>query len=202
MIKESCCSSLAAVRSAVQRGTSRIELCERLEVGGVTPSRALIEGALDLAGDIPVNVLIRPRGGNFVYSSDEMQTMLASIGLCRELGVNGVVIGALLPDRKIDKDTTRLLLQAARPLAVTFHRAIDESADYFEALEDVIDLGIERILTSGHAENAWEGRFRLQKAVRQAAGRTVVMPGCGVTPENLPALAVFTQAEEFHGSRL
>ena len=202
MIIETCCPSLGSVKTAVSRGTSRIELCEKLEIGGVTPSMDMIESALEIAGKTPVNVLIRPRGGDFVYSEAEAAQMLESISLCKEIGVNGVVIGALLPDGNVDKELTLRLADAARPLHVTFHRAIDESKNYMQAIQDVISIGIERILTSGHSGNAYEGRFMLREAVELAAGRTVIMPGCGITDDNLEEIARVTGASEFHGSRI
>lgn len=233
---EVCCPSLEAVARAVAAGADRIELCERLEVGGVTPSEALIRNALAVAGKVPVNVLIRPREGDFVYSEEETAQMLESIALCKSIQadgaaagrgtnqrVSGVVIGALSPDGSVDMALMRQLVAAARPaaarpatarpaaarpaaalrpLGITFHRAFDECSDPFAALEDIISLGIDRILTSGHCVNAWEGRFILKELVERAAGRIVIMPGCGITPANLPEIAAITAATEFHGSRI
>lgn len=219
---EVCCPSLEAVARAVAAGAGRIELCERLEVGGVTPSESLIKNALAVAGTVPVNVLVRPREGDFVYSEEEAAQMLESIELCRALGASGVVIGALRSDGSVDMSLMRRLLAAARPVAarpvsqsvaaqpvaalrplsVTFHRAFDECSDPFAALEDIISLGIDRLLTSGHCANAWEGRFILKELVERAAGRIVIMPGCGITPANLDEIAAITAATEFHGSRI
>ena len=199
---ESCCPSLEAVRRAAEAGTDRIELCEDLSCGGVTPSEELIRAALSVAGKIPVNILVRPRAGDFVYSRAEVDQMLDSIRLCKRLGVNGVVLGALTPEGKVDTDTMRCLLRQARPLSVTFHRAFDQCQDPAAALEDIIGLGIERLLTSGHCVNAYEGRFALKRLVEQAAGRIIIMPGCGITPSNLEEIASVTGAAEFHGSRL
>lgn len=235
---EVCCPSLEAVAGAVAAGAGRIELCERLEVGGVTPSESLIKDALAVAGVVPVNVLVRPREGDFVYSEEEAAQMLESIELCRALGASGVVIGALRRDGSVDMSLMRRLLAAARPVAarpaaarpaaarpaaaaasataavdpagpgdlrplsVTFHRAFDECSDPFAALEDIISLGIDRLLTSGHCANAWEGRFILKELVERAAGRIVIMPGCGITPANLDEIAAITAATEFHGSRI
>ena len=225
---EVCCPSLEAVARAVAAGAGRIELCERLEVGGVTPSESLIKNALAVAGTVPVNVLVRPREGDFVYSEEEAAQMLESIELCRALGASGVVIGALRSDGSVDMSLMRRLLAAARPVAarpaaaaasataavdpacpgvlrslrVTFHRAFDECSDPFAALEDIIILGIDRLLTSGHCANAWEGRFILKELVERAAGRIVIMPGCGITPANLDEIAAITAATEFHGSRI
>ena len=199
---ESCCPSLEAVRRAVQAGAGRIELCEDLSCGGVTPSEELIRASLAVAGQIPVNVLVRPRAGDFVYSRDEVRQMLDSIAICKQLGVNGVVVGALTQEGKVDAETMRLLLTRARPLAVTFHRAFDVCQDPASALEELIGLGIERLLTSGHCANAFEGRFALKRLVEQASGRIVIMPGCGITPSNLAEIASVTGASEFHGSKL
>lgn len=213
--REVCCPTIEAVSKAVAAGADRIELCEWLEVGGVTPSEQLIKDALVVAGSVPVNVLVRPRGGNFVYSEEEAGEMLESIALFKAIGtdraadgrkaelrVNGVVIGALRPDGSVDMALMRRLVAAARPLSITFHRAFDECRDPFEALEDIISLGIDRLLTSGHRADAWEGRFILKELVGRAAGRIVIMPGCGITPANLPELAAITGATEFHGSRI
>ena len=199
---EACCPSLDSVRHAVEAGANRIELCERLEVGGVTPSEDLIRAARQAAGSIPVNVLIRPREGNFVYSEAEVGQMLHSIGLCKELGVNGVVIGALTPAGAVDQATTARLISAARPLSITFHRAIDEAADILAALEDIIALGADRILTSGGSPTAYEGRFVLRDLIARAAGRITIMPGCGVRPGNIDEIASVTGAAEFHGSSI
>jgi copper homeostasis protein len=200
--------------TARRSGAARIELCSNLSVGGVMPSESLIrETLLALAEDaIPVNVLVRPRSGDFVYSEEEIQETLAGIEMCKRLSVsdsagrehrvNGVVIGALRPDGGIDVATMRRLMAAARPLQVTFHRAFDECADVEQGLEDVIALGCERLLTSGHAPDAFAGRFTLARLVRQAAGRLVILAGRGVRPHNIAAIASASSAPEFHSSTL
>lgn len=199
---EVCCPSLESVRRAVQAGANRIELCERLEVGGVTPSLQLIADALAAAGEIPINVLVRPREGDFVYSSKEVDEMIDSIRFCKLSGVNGVVIGALTADGDIDLDLMKTLVREARPLEITFHRAFDQCRDVKTALEDVISLGVERLLTSGHCIDAYEGKYALKELVKLASGRIIVMPGCGITSANLEDIASVTGASEFHGSRL
>lgn len=201
---ETCCPDINAVRRALDAGTDRIELCEDLSTGGVTPSEELLRQALILASSrgVPVNVLVRPRGGGFVYSGSEIQQMIADIRLCKRLGVNAVVLGALREDGSVDTETMRRLIGEARPLSVTFHRAFDACADPESALEEIIALGCERLLTSGHEADAFTGRFRLADLVRRSRGRIIVMPGCGITPDNLPLLAAATLATEFHGSRL
>ena len=198
--REACCPSLEAVRAAFRTGARRIELCERLEIGGVTPSEELLRAAL-AATPLPVNVLIRPRGGDFVYDEAEVQAMLESIRLCRALGAHGVVIGALTPSGAVDLPVMRRLVAAAKgDLSVTFHRAFDETSDPLAALEDVIALGCDRLLTSGHAPDAFAGRALIGALVRQAAGRIVVMAGCGVRPGNIAEIVRETGAPEFHSS--
>lgn len=199
---EACCPDLESVRTAVQAGAGRIELCEELAVGGVTPSETFLRQALDVAGDVPVNVLVRPRGGNFVYTPDEVEQMLRSIRMCRAAGANGVVIGALLADGSVDIGTVSRLVREADGLDITFHRAFDDSTDLAKALEDIIRLGIKRVLTSGGCPTAYLGRFVLRDLVLQAAGRITIMPGCGVLPSNLNEIATITAATEFHGSKL
>ncbi|MBQ9660788.1 MAG: copper homeostasis protein CutC [Bacteroidales bacterium] len=197
--REACCPSLEAVLAAGRTGARRIELCGRLEIGGVTPPEELLRAAL-AATMLPVNVLVRPRGGDFVYDEAEVQAMLAGIRLCRTLGANGVVIGALTRDGRVDLPVMRRLIAEARPLQVTFHRAFDETADPLAALEEIISLGCGRLLTSGHAPDAFAGRFLIGKLVRRAAGRIVVMAGCGVRPGNIAQIARETGAPEFHSS--
>ena len=199
---EACCPDLSSVRTAVQAGAGRIELCEELGIGGITPSETFLRQALDVTGDVPVNVLVRPRGGNFVYTPDEVEQMLRSIRMCRAAGANGVVIGALLADGSVDIGTVSRLVHEAEGLDITFHRAFDESADLAKALEDIIGLGIKRILTSGGCPTAYLGRFVLRDLVLQAAGRITIMPGCGVLPSNLDEIAAVTGSHEFHGSKL
>ena len=197
--REACCPSLEAVHAAARTGARRIELCERLEIGGVTPSESLLRAAL-AATALPVNVLVRPRGGDFVYDETEAQAMLAGIARCRALGADGVVIGALTPSGAVDLPLMRRLIAAARPLSVTFHRAFDESADPLAALEDIIALGCDRLLTSGHAPDAYAGRALIGELVRRAGGRIVVMAGCGVRPDNIARIARDSGAPEFHSS--
>ena len=200
---EACCSSLEAVRDAGRIGARRIELCERLDVGGVTPSEGLLRAALN-ESPLPINVLVRPREGNFVYSEEEIEAMLESIRLCGQLGVNGVVVGALKPDGSVDFDVTGPLVSEAKSygLSVTFHRAFDECIRPFEALEGIISLGCDRLLTSGQAPDAYAGREMIGALVRAAAGRIFVMAGCGVRPGNIAAIATSSSAQEYHSSWL
>ena len=200
--REACCPSAEAAGIAAKNGASRVELCESLEIGGVTPSQKMIEQVLKENPGVCVNVLVRPRGGDFIFSEDEIQTMLKDIRLCKSLGVNGVVIGALRPDGGVDMACMRRLIEEARPLSITFHRAFDECSDVRDCLEDVIALGCDRLLTSGHEKNALEGRFTIAELVKQAAGRIIIMAGCGVRPSNINIIAESTKAEEYHSSTL
>ena len=200
--REACCPSAEAAGIAAKNGASRVELCESLEIGGVTPSQKMMEQVLKENPGLCVNVLVRPRGGDFIFSENEIQTMLKDIRLCKSLGVNGVVIGALRPDGGVDMACMRRLIEEARPLSITFHRAFDECSDVRDCLEDVIALGCDRLLTSGHEKNALEGRFTIAKLVKQAAGRIIIMAGCGVRPSNINIIAESTKAEEYHSSTL
>ena len=220
---ETCCTTLEQARSAESRGAGRIELCVDLSVGGVTPPRDLIRDVV-ASLTIPVNVLIRPDrhsrldrepqtpdpvgdGGfsaaDFVYDEVDLQQMIEDIGYCKSVGVAGIVVGALTPEGAIDRAAMRRLIAAAGPLPVTFHRAFDVcTTDPFIALDQIIALGCTRLLTSGQAPNAWDGRGVLALLVRRAGRRLVVMPGCGVKPDNLAALAAITHATEFHGTAI
>lgn len=201
-ILEACCGTAAKAQKAEMGGAARIELCEQLEIGGVTPSESNIRETLSACHTAKVNVLIRPRGGDFVYDRAEVEEMLASIRLCKSLGVNAVVIGALDRDGQVDKEITAELIAEARPLKVTFHRAFDECADPARALDDIIGLGCDRLLTSGHEATAYDGRFRIAELVRQAAGRIVIMAGCGVRAGNIDEIERDSHADEFHSSSL
>ena len=195
---EVCCADLQSVRAAVEGGAHRVELCQALEVDGLTPSEAMIESAINMG--IPVQVLIRPREGNFVYDKDEVQGMLKDIRLARRLGANGVVIGALKSDGSIDEETVRRLVDEAEDLSITFHRAFDVCAKPLEALEQIISLGCHRLLTSGQAPTAEQGIPMLKKLVEQAAGRIIIMPGSGVNLQNTHRILSETGAHEIHGS--
>lgn len=196
---EVCCVSAADAAEAQAGGAGRIELCENLAVGGVTPSRELIEEVMKLSS-IPVNVLIRPREGDFVYSEEEEARMVREIEMCGNLGVNGVVIGALRGDGTVDTGMIKRLMEVARPLSVTFHRAFDRCSGPFEALEEIVALGCDRLLTSGQMESSYDGRFLLAELVRRAGDRIVVMPGGGIRPSNIVQIADLTEAREYHSS--
>ena len=196
---ESCCTDVEQIRRAQEAGARRIELCEKLAVGGVTPSAELLKAAISVA-KVPVNVLVRPRGGDFVFSAAEADTMLRDIELCREAGAAAVVIGALDSRGDVDMPLMRRLCDAASGMSVTFHRAFDVCADPLAAFEDVLALGCDRLLTSGHESDAFKGRFFIAELVERAAGRIIVMPGCGVRRSNIARIVADTGAVEFHAS--
>jgi len=195
---EVCCADLQSVRAAAEGGAHRIELCQALGLDGLTPSAGMIESAIDMG--TPVQVLIRPREGDFVYSQDEVLCMQRDIRQARRMGANGVVIGALKPDGSIDEEAVRRLVGEAEGLSITFHRAFDVCANPLEALEKIISLGCHRLLTSGQAPSAEQGIPLLKRLVEQAAGRLIIMPGAGVSPQNAHRILSETGANEIHGS--
>ncbi|HET9708635.1 MAG TPA: copper homeostasis protein CutC [Gemmatimonadales bacterium] len=183
---EACVDSVESALSAQAGGADRVELCDNLLEGGTTPSAGVI--ALCCARlRIPVHVLIRPRGGDFVYSDLELDVMRRDIAVARQHGAQGVVFGILLPDGAIDVPRTGALVAAARPLRVTFHRAFDFTADPDQALDDLIALGVDRLLTSGQAATALDGTGILARLVRRAAGRIAIAAGGGLSEENVLA---------------
>lgn len=195
---EVCCGDLQSVRAAIEGGAHRVELCEALELDGLTPSEAMMESAIGMG--IPVQVLIRVREGDFVYSKDEICKMRNDIRLARKHGAAGVVIGALMPDGSIDEEAIRCMMDEAEGLSVTFHRAFDVCRKPEEALEKIISLGCHRLLTSGQATTAEQGIPMLKKLVEQADGRIIIMPGAGVNPQNASRILEETGALEIHGS--
>ena len=178
-----------------------MELCSALSLGGITPSYGFIEMARKRL-KIDVNVLIRPRQGDFLYDSDEIAVMIRDIIACAQMGVNGVVIGALDPYGNVDMDACRAMVAVAKHhgLSVTFHRAIDRSCNIMAALEDVISLGADRILSSGGKRTSYEGLEVLAKMNEAAAGRIIIMPGGGVNAGNIKEILEVTGAGEIHFS--
>lgn len=194
---EACVGSVESALAAERGGAKRVELCENLLEGGTTPSTGSIEVALSKLS-IDVNVMIRPRGGDFLYSGVELEIMKKDVFRARVLGAAGIVAGALTPDGKIDRPIMRMLKTAAGELSFTCHRAFDMVADPLEALEELVDLGVDRVLTSGHRPSAQEGTGLLSLLVEKAADRIIVMPGVGIDETNLPSLIEQTGAREFH----
>lgn len=200
MILEICCDSIDSVRAAAEGGARRVELCSALGEGGVTPSAGLMRQARLVPG-INMHVLIRPRGGDFVYDKAEVDCMVDDVRVAVDTGADGVVIGALLPDGSIDTDVCRRLIEAAGCCRnITFHRAFDLCRDPFKSLEDIIALGCNRLLTSGQARSAEAGMPLLRRLNDQAAGRIVILPGGGVSPANAAAILRGTGCRELHGS--
>ena len=195
---EVCCGDIQSVRAAKEGGAHRIELCRALDVDGLTPSEEMMQEAIDMG--IPVQVLIRPREGDFVYDETEVQTMLKDIRLAKKLGANGVVIGALRPNGSIDEDIIRRLVRASEGLSITFHRAFDVCTKPLEALEQIISLGCHRLLTSGQAATAEQGIPLLKRLVERSSGRIIIMPGAGVNVNNAHKILSETGANEIHGS--
>ena len=198
---EVCANSLASALAAQEGGAVRVELCENLKEGGTTPSAGQILLARKLL-HIKLYVLIRPREGDFLYNDLEYQIMLADIRYCIEAGCDGVVIGMLNADGTIDKVRCLEMVRLAKQwgLGVTFHRAFDMCADQLQALEDIIEIGCERILTSGGKSTAMEGATAINHLVEQAAGRISIMPGSGVSEANVTDLVHFTGVTEVHSS--
>jgi copper homeostasis protein len=197
VILEACVDSVESALAAQAGGADRVELCEGLLEGGTTPSAGLIEVCRERLR-IPLHVLIRPRGGDFVYSDVETEVMRRDIALARRFGAQGVVLGALRPDGTVDVERTRELIGAARPLSVTFHRAFDFSPDADAALDALIALGVDRVLTSGQAASAVEGTQTLARLVMRAAGRIAILAGGGLSEENLAAVIVGSGVREVH----
>jgi copper homeostasis protein len=189
--------SVEAAAAAERGGADRIELCDNLSVGGLTPQAALIR-AVRQQIEIPIFVMIRPRAGDFVYSPAEFAQMKKSIAAAKASGASGLVLGILKPDRSVDIDDTCELVDLAQPLPVTFHRAFDASPDLSQALEDVVRSGASRILTSGGAASAPEGSGNIRMLVAAAGERVTIIPGAGINAGNILQLAAATRAREFH----
>jgi copper homeostasis protein len=196
---EIAANSVASALAAQKGGADRIELCENLGDGGTTPSYGTIAISRDRL-QIPVYVLIRPRAGDFLYAAAEVEVMCRDIEICVRLGCDGVVVGALDADGAIDMVVCRELIATAGSLGVTFHRAFDAARDSETALETVIALRCERVLTSGGHNSAPEGAESIAALIRQADGRIAIMPGGGIDLRNLPELARRSGAREFHAS--
>ena len=197
-IYEACVGNYVEAIEAEKRGANRIELCDNLMQDGTTPSYGTIKLAVKKT-NIPVIVIIRPRGGNFEYSSDEVEIMKEDIKVCKKLG--GVVIGAL-KGKEIDLETIEALLQECEGLSVTFHMAFDEIEDKYKAIDKLAELGINRILTKGGKADAIEGKDELKAFSEYANGRISIMPGKSVTKENRDYLLEYTNTVEIHGSKV
>ena len=198
-VTEICVDTLEAAQTAARGGATRVEFCSALAEGGLTPSLGLVALARETVS-VPIHVMVRPRAGNFVYSHDELSSMERDIDLFKDAGIDGVVLGLLTPAGTIDVGRTRQLVERARPMAVTFHRAFDECADLTRALEDVIVSGATALLTSGGAPSLALGATRVAELVRLAGGRLEMIGGAGVTIENAAGLWRSTGVAAMHAS--
>jgi copper homeostasis protein len=189
--------TLEGAMAAERGGADRIELCGDLSVGGVTPSPELMLKTRTSVA-IPIFAMIRPRAGNFVYSDEDLAVMRSSIKLAKQLQMNGVVLGILTAESRIDVERTRELVKLAKGMNVTFHRAIDETPDLLVALEDVVQTAASRILTSGGKRTALEGAATITEMVSQSRGRVTILPGAGINAENAAEVLRKTGASEIH----
>lgn len=196
---EICTNSVKSCLEAQKGGAYRVELCAGIPEGGTTPSYGDISLARELL-KIKLNVIIRPRGGDFLYSDLEHRIMLKDIEIAKKLGVDGVVFGCLTPNGDIDMKRNSELMEAAEGMSVTFHRAFDMCRDPFESLEKIIELGCDRILTSGQQPKAEMGFDLIKQLVDLAGDRIIIMPGSGVNDQNIAKIASATGAKEFHFS--
>lgn len=198
MIKEACVESLIDAIEAEKRGADRIELCDNLSQGGTTPSYGTIKLALSIL-KIPVFPIIRPRGGDFYYTPAEIEVIKEDIKICKSLGVKGIVLGILTADKKIDFKTLAEFMELAKPMEVTFHKAIDELEDPTLVIDELINLGVKRILSSGTKPTALEGRDILNKMIEKAGDRLTIVVAGKVTKEILPEVSSLISAKEYHG---
>jgi len=201
IVKEVCVESFEEAVRAVDAGATRIELCENLSEGGTTPSYGTIRKCLDKLS-VPVMVMIRPRGGNFIYSRDEFEIMQEDILLCKELPVTGVVFGLLDEKGNIDEAKTLSLVQLARPMQVTFHKAIDKAVNILESVALLKEIGVERILSSGGQPTAFEGRETLNRMTELASPQLTIIVAGKVTHENFEEIRKIIPSSEYHGRRL
>lgn len=197
MIYEICVDSVAGVRAAKAAGAQRIELCADLLEGGITPSRGTIRQARKVPG-IGLNVMIRPRGGDFLFDDDEFATMRADVETAKAEGADGIVMGLLTEAGEIDVARTQELIASARPLSVTFHRAFDVATDPFRAIETLIGLGVDRVLTSGQEATVLEGLPLIVELMKRNGDRIVIMPGGGVTARNVERIVAAAHPREIH----
>ena len=197
ILLECCVGSVESAVNAELGGAGRVELCSALELGGVTPSSAAIQLARERI-DIPLFVLVRPRGGDFHYSPVELEVMKTDIAAARNLGADGIVLGISRKDGNVDVERTAELIEAAGGASITFHRAFDSTPDPLAALETLRELGVNRVLTTGGARRAEEGLAGLGKLVEAAAGRIGILPGGGINHENCRQVVEQTGAREIH----
>jgi len=194
---EACVAHIQSAIAAQEGGAKRVELCDNLYEGGTTPSYATIKLAREKL-NIGLNVMIRPRGSDFCYSEVEFELMNEDIKVCKDLGADGVVFGILLTDGNVDLKRTKQLVELANPMNVTFHRAFDVTPNPFKSLEDLIDLGLDRILTAGQKNTVPEGIELIKQLIEKAGNKIIIMPGSGINENNIKEIRDYTGAKEFH----
>lgn len=200
-IKEACVEGYEQAKKAEKLGADRIELCDNLSQGGTTPSYGTIQYASEHL-DTDINVIIRPRIGDFVYSEAEYQIMKKDVKTCKDLGVNGVVFGILTEEAEIDYGRTKELIAEARPLSITFHMAFDETKDKYKAIDILSELGADRILTKGGKGSALQNLHMLRELITYANERIIILPGGGIHEGNAERVMKETKAAELHGTKI
>lgn len=201
MIREKCIGSFLEALEAQELGAERVELCDNLSEGGTTPSYGTIKMVVKKL-NIPAFVIIRPRGGDFYYTPEEIEIMKGDIKLCKELGVKGVVIGALNRDNTINYDAIKDMIDLAKPMSITFHKAIDELENPVTEVKKLANLGVNRILTSGTKETALEGENILREMIKEAGEDIIIIVAGKVTKDNLNEISNLIPAKEYHGKKI
>lgn len=201
MIKEVCVESFSEALAAEKRGADRIELCDNLYLGGTTPSYGTIKMAMEKLS-IPAFPIIKPRGGNFYYSKEEIEIMKEDIKICKSLGAKGVVLGVLTADNKVDFKTLKELVDLASPMEVTFHKAVDELENPVEVIDRFVEIGVKRILSSGTKETALEGKNILNAMIKKADNRIIILIAGKVTNDNLDEVVAAIPSTEYHGKKI
>ena len=198
---EACVKSLEEALKAEKFGADRVELCDNMIEGGTTPSYGTIALAKEML-NIPTMVMIRPRGGDFTYSEVEFNIMKKEIELCKYLNVYGVVFGILNKDKTIDVERVKEIVNLAKPMKITFHMAFDEVLNKEQAMEQLIEIGVDRILTKGGAPNATEGKEVLRDLIQKAGDRIIILPGGSLTKNNCKDFGEYVKAKELHGTKI
>lgn len=201
MIREKCIGSFLEALEAQELGAERVELCDNLTEGGTTPSYGTIKMVVKKL-NIPAFVIIRPRGGDFYYTPEEIEIMKEDIKICKELGVKGVVIGALNRDNTINYDAIKDMIDLAKPMSITFHKAIDELENPVTEVKKLANLGVNRILTSGTKETALEGKNILREMIKEAGEDIIIIVAGKVTKDNLNEISNLIPAKEYHGKKI
>ena len=196
---EICIDRIESALAAQEGGADRLEVCSSLAAGGTTPSRGLVQQCAERC-QLELMMMIRPHDGGFCFGSDDLDTMLRDIAVAKELGVHGIVFGVLADDGRVHLEQCRRLLDAARPLQATFHRAFDVARDALEALDDLLEVGVDRILTSGQADTAQNGTSLIRQLVQRSGDRLSVMAGAGINAANVTTLVRETGVHEVHAS--